>query len=89
MNARALQPEIHLRIDSLVLHGFARIDEAALRAALQESLKRELLALPTPAGDARSCVRDAIALPARYGTAELASGLGQSLARAVKGGRDG
>lgn len=89
MNTRAPRPEIHLRIDSLALHGFARVDPAALTAALHEQLSRELLAMPAPAADARSCVRDAIDLPLHYGTRELASGLAQSLARAVKGGRDG
>ncbi len=89
MNARALRPEIHLRIDSLALHGFARVDPTALTATLREQLSRELLAMPMPGESARSCVRDAIDLPAHYGTRELASGLAQSLARAVKGGRDG
>jgi hypothetical protein len=86
---RALPLDIHLRIDTLALHGFARVDPAALTAALHEKLSRELLAMAAPSDGARACVHDAIDLPARYGTAELASGLAQSLARAVKGGRDG
>src|SRR3990172_5369558 len=80
MNTAIKPRAIHLHIDNLVLHGFARIDETALTAALHEALSRELRAAPALRDADLPRIRAAVTLPARYGAEQLGGALAQTLA---------
>lgn len=71
---------IHMHIDELVLRGFNHIDAAALSAALEEALSRELRSAPALRDADLPRIRAAITLPAHYGAAQLGGVLAQTLA---------
>lgn len=75
---------IHLHIESLVVRGFAHIDEFGLSAALHEALQRELHAAPSLHDTVLPRAHAAITLPARCGAEQLGGALAHALAGVVR-----
>ena len=80
MNTPPKPGAIHLHIDKLVLSGFSHINEAALTAALHETLVRELLSAQSLYDTNLSNIRTNVSLPAHYSASTLGSTLARSLA---------
>jgi len=80
MNTTPKPSAINLHIDKVVLHGFTRVDEAALSAALQEALSLELRAALALRDANFSFIRASVTLPTHYNAQTLGSALAQSLA---------
>ena len=76
---------IHLHIDHLVLSGFTQINEAALTAALHETLSRELLSVQALGDASLSNIRTSVSLPAHYSASTLGSALANSITVACTG----
>lgn len=85
MNTAPKPAAINLHIDKLVLHGFDRINEAALTTALHEALSRELLAAPALHDTTVHRAQTTITLPARHDAHSLGNSLAQSLAQTCTG----
>lgn len=85
MNSKA--PVIQLHIEKLVLRGFDHINEAALGAALQDALARELSSAPILRDADLFRASAAVTLPAGYASEQLGGALAQAIAGIV-GARD-
>lgn len=77
---------IHLHIDHLVLRDFARIDEAALIAALHEALGHELRSASALRDASLPNARASVSLPAHYDSHLLGNALARSLAGIARSG---
>lgn len=84
--AMSIEPKaraMHMHIDRLVLHGFTQIDAAALTAALQDALTRELNPAPKLNNAALPRVQTTVTLSAPCGMEQLGGALAQAIAGIV------
>ncbi len=86
MNTAANPGAIHLHIDSLVLRGFAHINEAALSTALQQALSRELCSVSGLQDVDLRHVRTSVTLPERYNATTVGGVLAKSLSGIASSG---